>query len=106
MTQSRITTPYGMRTDANDIIKDVNLDGKRALITGAASGIGIETARALALAGADVPIAVRNVEAGQKAAADLAAATGHPHIHVLALASSDLASVEALARAWQGPLQI
>ena len=106
MTQSRITTPYGMRTDANDIIKDVNLDGKRALITGAASGIGIETARALALAGADVTIAVRNVEAGQKVAADLAAATGNPNIHVMALDLSDLASVEALARAWQGPLHI
>jgi len=106
MTQSRITTPYGMRTDANDIIKDVNLGGKRALITGAASGIGIETARALALAGADVTIAVRNVEAGQKVAADLAAATGNPNIHVMALDLSDLASVEALARAWQGPLHI
>ena len=106
MTQPRITTPYGMRTDANDIIKDVNLDGKRALITGAASGIGIETARALALAGADVTIAVRNVEAGQKVAADLAAATGNPNIHVMALDLSDLASVEALARAWQGPLHI
>ena len=98
MTQSRITTPYGMRTDANDIIKDVNLAGKRALITGAASGIGIETARALALAGADVTIAVRNVEAGQKVAADLAAATGNPNIHVMALDLSDLASVEALGR--------
>ena len=106
MTQSRITTPYGMRTDANDIIKDVNLDGKRALITGAASGIGIETARALALAGADVTIAVRNVEAGQKVAADLVAASGNPNIHVMALDLSDLASVEALARAWQGPLHI
>ena len=61
---------------------------------------------ALALAGADVTIAVRNVEAGQKVAADLAAATGNPNIHVMALNLSDLASVEALARAWQGPLHI
>ncbi|MDO5626487.1 MAG: SDR family NAD(P)-dependent oxidoreductase, partial [Pseudomonadota bacterium] len=60
MTQ-RITTPYGMRTDAAEIVKGVDLRGKRALVTGAASGIGIETARVLASAGAEVTLAVRNV---------------------------------------------
>ncbi|WP_267963632.1 SDR family NAD(P)-dependent oxidoreductase [Testudinibacter sp. TR-2022] len=51
-------------------MKDVDLSGKRALITGAASGIGIETARALALAGAEVTLAVRNTAAGHQTAAD------------------------------------
>lgn len=38
----------------------VDLTGKRAVVTGGASGIGVETARALA--GADVTIAVRNLD--------------------------------------------
>lgn len=40
------------------------LTGKRAIVTGASAGIGIETARAFAGAGAQGTLAVRNTEAG------------------------------------------
>ena len=45
-------------------------------MTGASSGIGVETARALARTGADVTLAVRNVDAGSRVAADIASGTG------------------------------
>ena len=44
------------------------LNGYAAIVTGGASGIGQETARALAAAGAAVTLAVRDEEAGQRAA--------------------------------------
>jgi NADP-dependent 3-hydroxy acid dehydrogenase YdfG len=37
------------------VIADIDLSGKRAIVTGASSGIGVETARALASAGASAP---------------------------------------------------
>jgi NADP-dependent 3-hydroxy acid dehydrogenase YdfG len=55
----RITTPFGFDSTAADVVKGIDLAGKRAIVTGAASGIGVETARALAGAGAAVTIAVR-----------------------------------------------
>jgi NAD(P)-dependent dehydrogenase (short-subunit alcohol dehydrogenase family) len=63
-----ITTPFGFTSTADEVLEGVDLAGKRAIVTGGASGIGFETARALAKAGADVTLAVRNMEAGQKAA--------------------------------------
>ncbi|KBZ62126.1 SDR family oxidoreductase [Mycobacterium colombiense] len=49
------------------------LRGKRAVVTGASSGIGRKVAQAYVQAGADVAIAARNVEALQRIAAELAA---------------------------------
>jgi len=46
---ARITTPFGPKSTAAD-------SGKRVIVTGAASGIGIETARALARTGAGVTL--------------------------------------------------
>ncbi|HEY4795269.1 MAG TPA: SDR family NAD(P)-dependent oxidoreductase, partial [Mycobacterium sp.] len=51
---------YGPTTTAAEIVDKVDLHGRRAIVTGASSGIGVETARALASAGAEVTLAVRN----------------------------------------------
>lgn len=67
---SRITTPFNAQSTAAEVIAGVDLKGKRAVVTGGASGIGLETARALAAAGAQVTLAVRNTDAGERAAAD------------------------------------
>ena len=64
-----ITTPFGFDSTAAEVAAGVDLDGRRAIVTGASSGIGIETARALADAGADLTLAVRNTEAGARIAA-------------------------------------
>ena len=71
MTAPRITTPFGFTSTAAEVIAGVDLSGKRAIVTGASSGIGVETARALADAGAAVTLAVRNTEAGERVAAEI-----------------------------------
>src|SRR5882757_4851160 len=75
--------------------------GRTVLITGAGGGLGLATARALADAGARVVLAVRNVEAGRRAAATLA---GAPEVRELDLAS--LASVHRFADGWTGPVDV
>ena len=62
------TRKYGAETTAAEIVQDVDLHGRRAVVPGASSGIGVETARALASTGAEVTLAVRNVETGKKVA--------------------------------------
>ena len=53
MPTSRITTPFNAESTAAEVLAGVNLSGRRAIVTGGSSGIGVETARALAAAGAD-----------------------------------------------------
>jgi NAD(P)-dependent dehydrogenase (short-subunit alcohol dehydrogenase family) len=106
MSAPRITTPFGFTSTAAEVIAGVDLSGKRAIVTGASSGIGVETARALADAGAAVTLAVRNVEAGERVAAEIREGTGNGAVTVGALDLSDLSSVGAFVAAWSGPLDI
>lgn len=106
MSGSRITTPFGFSSTAAEVIDGVDLSGKRVVVTGASSGIGVETARALASAGAAVTLAVRNTEAGEGVAAEIRESTGNDAVTVGALELSDLTSVRAFAAAWRGPLDI
>lgn len=69
------------------------LDGKRAIITGANSGLGYETALALSGLGADVLLAVRNVDAGTAAIDRIHAI--HPEAR-LTVASLDLANLSSV----------
>jgi NAD(P)-dependent dehydrogenase (short-subunit alcohol dehydrogenase family) len=78
-----------------------HLTGATAIVTGASDGIGLETARALAAAGARVVYAVRNIEKGSRAAA---AAPGQTEVRELDLASLD--SVRRFAREWQGEIDL
>lgn len=82
------------------------MSGKRAVVTGGASGLGVETVRALAGAGADVTLAVRDTQAGERVAADLRASTGNKAVRVAALNLVDNASIAAFCAGWQGPLHI
>ena len=65
----RIVTPFGFSATAHEVLAGVDLSGKRAVITGGGAGLGFETARALARAGAEVTLAVRRPEAAEAAAA-------------------------------------
>jgi NAD(P)-dependent dehydrogenase (short-subunit alcohol dehydrogenase family) len=72
----RITTPYSAQTTAEDIVPGLDLTGQRIIVTGGAAGIGIETARSLAGAGAEITLAVRDIQAGRQVAASLTDETG------------------------------
>lgn len=76
-------------------------DGRRVVVTGANSGIGLVAARELARAGARVTLAVRDVGRGRAAAA---AIPGDAEVRALDLAS--LESVRAFASSWDGPLDL
>jgi NAD(P)-dependent dehydrogenase (short-subunit alcohol dehydrogenase family) len=102
----KLTTPFGFESTTHEVLRDVDLAGKRAVVTGATSGLGIETARALAAAGAEVVLGVRRLDAGRRVADELRQATGNDAIKAAPLDLSDLTSVAAFARAWNGPLHI
>jgi NAD(P)-dependent dehydrogenase (short-subunit alcohol dehydrogenase family) len=75
--------------------------GRIIIVTGANSGIGLPTARALAEAGARLVLAVRDVAKGEAAADSI---RGDCEVRQLDLA--DLSSVRAFADRWQGELSV
>lgn len=102
---TRISTPFGFHSTAQAVIEGVDLSGKRAIVTGGAAGIGVETVRALINAGAQVTLAVRRPEAAQSIAAELGA-QGRGTVEVRALDLADLDSVRAFTQDWSEPLHI
>ena len=101
-----IRTRFSAQSTAAEVIEGIDLAGRRAVVTGAASGIGVETARALASAGAEVTLAVRDTIAGERVAAEITESTGNKQLHVARLDLADPASVTAFAAGWTGPLHI
>jgi NAD(P)-dependent dehydrogenase (short-subunit alcohol dehydrogenase family) len=98
---TRLITPFGAESTAAEVAADVDLAGRRMIVTGGASGIGIETTLALAGRGAEVTIAVRDTDAGERVAADI-----DGDVRVAALELTDLASVGAFVDAWDGSLDV
>ncbi|MFJ8026851.1 SDR family NAD(P)-dependent oxidoreductase [Streptomyces sp. NPDC096311] len=104
--KTRITTPLTAQSTAAEVVAGTGLPGRRIVVTGATSGIGLETARALAGAGAEVTLAVRDPAAGESAAQDIVASTGNKEVHVASLDLADQASVAAFVAGWTGPLHV
>jgi NAD(P)-dependent dehydrogenase (short-subunit alcohol dehydrogenase family) len=101
-----LTTPFGATSTAAEVVAGVDLTDRCAIVTGGSSGIGVETARALAGSGAEVTLAVRDVAAGEKVARDLIATTDNARVLVAPLDLADQASVARFISAWSGPLHI
>ncbi|XP_015697389.1 short-chain dehydrogenase TIC 32, chloroplastic-like [Oryza brachyantha] len=80
---------------AEEVTAGIDARGLVAVITGASSGIGLETARVLALRGAHVVMAVRNVAAGHRASEGSCAEIPSARVHVLEL---DLSSMDSVRR--------
>jgi NAD(P)-dependent dehydrogenase (short-subunit alcohol dehydrogenase family) len=93
-------TAFGFESTAAEVVAGIDLTGRRAIVTGGASGIGVETARALAGAGADVTLAVRDIAGGERVATEVGATA------VEYLDLSNLESVETFVRGWDGPLHL
>src|SRR6266404_9992073 len=103
---TRFTTHFGFQSTAAEVVAGVGLARRKAIVTGGAAGIGAETVRALAGAGAAVTMAVRRVDVAEPVAADLRRSAGNQAIDIKALDLSDLRSVKAFTDAWEGPLDI
>jgi NAD(P)-dependent dehydrogenase (short-subunit alcohol dehydrogenase family) len=102
----QIKTAFGFHSAAEEVVNGIGLSETRIIVTGGSSGIGIETARTLALTGAEVTLAVRNVEAGNIVAANIKETTSNPKVAVAHLDLADLASVREFVGSWRGPLHI
>ena len=74
-----------------------DLQGRRLLVTGAASGLGLETAAGLASRGAEVILADRNVEGGRAAVAAILALVPCARVELLPLDLADLGAVRRFA---------
>jgi NAD(P)-dependent dehydrogenase (short-subunit alcohol dehydrogenase family) len=97
---------FSWETTAEDAIDGIDLTGIRAIVTGGTSGIGAETVRVLALAGAEVTLTGRNVEAGERLVRGIAARDAAASVRVVGMDLADLDSVRAFARSWTGPLHL
>ena len=88
---------------------DLQLQGKRALVTGGSRGIGKAVARVLAEEGADVALLARDAARLSTAAAEIATATGRRVIGVAGDTTDDALTRQAVAQAMQrlgGPIDI
>ena len=91
--QQPIGSPFGYRSTAQDVVEGEDLRGMRVVVTGGYSGIGTETVRALAGAGAEVVVGARRPETAREVVSDM-----DGDIAVLALDLADPVSIDAFAR--------
>lgn len=96
----RITSPFGAKSTAREVAAGHDLSGKVAIVTGAATGIGVETARALADAGAEVIIAARKPELGEEVANQINEEVGMKRVSFGMLDLSSLEAVRHFAHRW------
>ncbi|MFF4534875.1 SDR family NAD(P)-dependent oxidoreductase [Streptomyces aureus] len=70
--QHKIGSGFGARSTAEEVLAGIDLSGKLAIVTGGYSGLGLETTRALAGAGAHVVVPARRPSTAREALADIA----------------------------------
>ncbi len=86
---------HSLAFDPQDL--QVDLGSRRCLVTGANSGIGFETAQALADLGAEVVLLCRSAERGEQAVTRIREATGNRRVSLEVLDVSDLAAIRRVA---------
>jgi NAD(P)-dependent dehydrogenase (short-subunit alcohol dehydrogenase family) len=92
--QKPLNSGFGMRTSAREALAGARLDGKLAIVTGGYSGLGLETTKALAEAGATVIVPARTPEKAK------AALSGLANVEQAALDLADPASIDAFAESF------
>ena len=95
----------GWSITAQEAAKDADMAGQRIVMTGASSGIGVETARALATTGAELILGARDLEKA-RTALDGGALAAAGAVRLLDLDLSDLASVERFVARVAGPVDV
>lgn len=91
---------FGFESTTDDVIAGVDLTGKAALVTGASTGIGLDTARALAAAGAAVTLAARDADKLAGAADTVRERVPGAQVDTGVLDLASLDSVRAFAAEW------
>lgn len=94
--QAPINSGYGLRTEAREALGGRTLDGKVAIVTGGYSGLGLETTRALAEAGATVVVPARTPDKARAALAGMA------RVEQASLDLADPGSIDAFANDFLG----
>lgn len=92
--QRPIPSGFSPSSTADDVVAGIDLTGKNVIVTGGHSGLGRESARALASAGAHVTVASRDVERATREVAGLA------RVEVSALDLADPTSIDAFSERW------
>ena len=87
--QQPIGSGFHAKSTAQEVVADVDLTGRNAIVTGGYSGIGLETVRALAGAGARVTVPARRVDAAEEALANVPG-----EIEIAAMDLEDISSVK------------
>ncbi len=100
-----MTKLAGWHRTAREVVAGIDLSGKRVVLTGASSGIGKETARALATTGADLLLGVRRLAAGE-ALAQALSGSASGRITALPLDLANPQSVDAFANSIKGEVDI
>jgi len=89
--QQSINSGFGAKTTAAEVLEGIDLTGKHVLVTGGYSGIGLETTKAVAAAGAEVLVPARRPKVAEEALDGIAG------VETDELDLADLASVRAFA---------
>lgn len=89
--QRPLGSGFGARSTASEVIQGIDLKGKVAIVTGGNTGIGLETTRVLAAAGATVIVAARDVEKARKNLSDI------PRVEIGTLDMMDPGSIDTFA---------
>lgn len=96
---------FGRHSNAEEVARGIDLTGKQVVLTGASSGIGVETARVLGAAGARLVLGVRDLAKGQSALTGILSVT-KDSVRLLRLDLSDLGSVITFASQVSGPVDV
>jgi len=94
VTQAPIGSGFTRASTAREVIAGCDLTGRIAVVTGGHGGVGLETTRALASAGATVVVGARSPEAARTTTAEI------PRVEIHPLDLADPSSVDAFARAF------
>lgn len=89
---------FGSRTDSDHVLDGIDLTGKKIVVTGANTGIGYETARSLAAAGAEVVVACRSEDKGKSAVDAIRKCHNDVSVEFKKLDLSSIESVKAFSK--------
>jgi len=95
MIKERHMGNFGWQSTTDDVLEGIDLAGKRALVTGVSAGLGVETARALVVHGAEVIGTARDLDKARAATAHISDAFGNR----LSLVELDLANMASVVAA-------